>query len=384
MSRNRRILVVDDDPGVRDSYEQILRGSTVSGVAERAAALFNGQESGGESQENCAYELLLVEGGVDAIRVVREAMRQGIPYAMAFVDMMMVGIDGAETARRMRAIDPNMRIVIVTAYSERTPDDIARIVGSDDIFYLRKPFDPQEIRQFAKALTGQWNLARERDTATAQLEGLNDELEDRVEQRSAELRQAYEKLNRLDQDKMKFLHYLSHELNTPLNWIGSGVSLIESPTGKEAELLECVSMGFDRLSNLVRTVISYFDVAGGTLRPTLECVPLEGMISEVLATKKTAIDDARLDLICDARTEEHIDVEPEYFKELLGILLDNATAFSEPGGRIAVTVQSDGRKVIVIVADEGRGSQFVLEMARAYYSSEQRLHPRDEGEEATA
>ena len=58
--------------------------------------------------------------------------------------MMMPGIDGAETAKQIWHIDPAIKIVIVTAYSDYTPDDIVRLVGREDLFYLRKPFNPAE------------------------------------------------------------------------------------------------------------------------------------------------------------------------------------------------------------------------------------------------
>jgi sigma-B regulation protein RsbU (phosphoserine phosphatase) len=83
--------------------------------------------------------------------------------------MMMPGIDGAETAKQIWRLDPDIKIVIVTAYSDYTPDDIVNLVEREDLFYLRKPFNPAEIRQFARALTNQWELERDKEWLSAEL-----------------------------------------------------------------------------------------------------------------------------------------------------------------------------------------------------------------------
>ena len=90
--------------------------------------------------------------------------------------MKMPGIDGADAAKRILGIDTDIKIVILTAFSEYSLDDIVRKVGRENIFYLRKPFNPEEIRQFARALTNQWNLEREKKMLTLKLNNANQQL----------------------------------------------------------------------------------------------------------------------------------------------------------------------------------------------------------------
>jgi PAS domain S-box-containing protein len=67
-----------------------------------------------------------------------------------------------ETAARIRRIDPDIEIVIVTAYSDRSREEIVRAVGAPEkLLFLRKPFDPEELIQMALSLTVKWNLARQ-------------------------------------------------------------------------------------------------------------------------------------------------------------------------------------------------------------------------------
>ena len=174
---NNRILVVDDDPGIRGSFENILNPSLLPDILSAGASLFENSRSDVEPvTARRLYDLTLAESGEEGVRAVENAVDQKKPFAVAFVDMKMPGIDGAETAQRILAIDANINIVIVTAFSEYSLDDIVRKVGRKNIFYLRKPFNTEEIRQFARALTSQWNLEREKELLALKLNNANQQL----------------------------------------------------------------------------------------------------------------------------------------------------------------------------------------------------------------
>ena len=167
---NTKILVIDDDPWLRDFYNLILSSRPLSGLEPKDGdhsakkPLHAGANSGRRQ-----FEITLADGGVSGVMAVKTAIDNRNPFAAAFVDMMMPGMDGAETARQIWSIDPDIKLVIVTAHSDYTPDDIIRLVGREDLFYLRKPFNPEEIRQFARALTNQWNLEREKEMLSEKL-----------------------------------------------------------------------------------------------------------------------------------------------------------------------------------------------------------------------
>jgi len=174
---NNRILVVDDDPGIRDSFENILTPSPLPDVLSAGASLFEEQiKDDKPAAARMLYDLTLVESGEEGVGTVENAAKQKQPFAAAFIDMKMPGIDGAEAARRILDIDADIKIVIITAFSEYSLDDIVRKVGRENIFYLRKPFNPEEISQFARSLTNQWNLEREKESLADELQKANDQL----------------------------------------------------------------------------------------------------------------------------------------------------------------------------------------------------------------
>ena len=81
---------------------------------------------------------------------------------MAFVDIRMPpGWDGVETVCRIWEVDPEILVVICSAYSDYSWEEMVRKLGRNDRFLiLKKPFDNIEVRQCAMALTERWSVSR--------------------------------------------------------------------------------------------------------------------------------------------------------------------------------------------------------------------------------
>jgi len=101
-------------------------------------------------------------------------MAVGRPYALAFVDVRMPpGMDGVEAARKIWELDPQLQIVLCTAYSDYSWAEIFERLGQrDGLLILKKPFDAVEAIQLAHALTEKWWLHSQLRQNLHQLEGL--------------------------------------------------------------------------------------------------------------------------------------------------------------------------------------------------------------------
>lgn len=167
---NRRILVIDDDTRIHEDFRKILGEKDVkTEYDEIEAKLFSNEDS----YENAiVYELESVYQGEDGYKKVIEANEQGRPFAMAFVDMRMPpGWDGLETIKKIWEIDSQIQLVICTAYSDYSWNEVLYHLGaSDRLIILKKPFDMVEVQQLSTALTTKWSLSCESISRLHQIE----------------------------------------------------------------------------------------------------------------------------------------------------------------------------------------------------------------------
>jgi putative two-component system response regulator len=144
--KNRRILVVDDDPAIHAFFREALGGS---GSADR-------QDAGRQPPR---FQIDTASQGPEAMVCLQRAIAEGRPYAMAFVDIdMPPGWDGITTIGRLWQVDSQLQTVICTGLDDvRLPRILSELGESDRLLMLKKPVDPRELQMTAIALTERWN-----------------------------------------------------------------------------------------------------------------------------------------------------------------------------------------------------------------------------------
>jgi predicted signal transduction protein with EAL and GGDEF domain len=158
---NRRILIVDDNRSIHEDFEKILGNGAANDrgdLGELEQQLF-GAEVEAEAER---FELDSAYQGEEALQKVRLARERELPYALLFVDVRMPpGLDGIQTTARLLEQDPEVGIVICSAYSDHSWEEMTAAFGTTDrVLILKKPFDTVEVRQLAHALQRRWELAR--------------------------------------------------------------------------------------------------------------------------------------------------------------------------------------------------------------------------------
>jgi diguanylate cyclase (GGDEF)-like protein/PAS domain S-box-containing protein len=210
--QNRRVLLVDDLPAIHDDFRKVLApAAPPADLAEDEALLFGAPLP---ASQGLVFEMDSAFQGAEALAKVRAARAAGTPYAMAFIDVRMPpGWDGIETVERLWEEDPELQVVLCTAYSDHSwPAVLARLNVRDRLLILKKPFDPIEVYQFASALTTKWNLSR---LAAFEM----DRLEQAVEERTRDLSNA----NIIVQNSPVILYRLRGEPALPLIYISHNI-----------------------------------------------------------------------------------------------------------------------------------------------------------------
>src|SRR6516162_1399181 len=176
-----RILIVDDNKAIHDDFRKILNPPKISAKNLDAdeAALFGEETPHIRKPE---FDIDSAFQGKQGLEMIEKSLQEGRPYAMAFVDVRMPpGWDGIETTSHIWQKYPDLQVVICTAYSDYSWEDMLKRLGySDRLVILKKPFDNIEVLQLAISMTEKWHLYFQ---AKMRLE----DLEKMVHKRTAEL-----------------------------------------------------------------------------------------------------------------------------------------------------------------------------------------------------
>jgi diguanylate cyclase (GGDEF)-like protein len=160
---NRRILVIDDNASIHQDFRKVL-GTQTEHSAQAAldvleANLF-GDSVAADARPN--FEVDSAHQGQEGVAMVHQALSEGRPYSMAFVDMRMPpGWDGLKTIERLWITDPDVQVVICSAHTDYDWTEVVQRLGhSDKLLVLRKPAEPIEVLQCATALSRKWENDR--------------------------------------------------------------------------------------------------------------------------------------------------------------------------------------------------------------------------------
>jgi signal transduction histidine kinase len=285
-----------------------------------------------------------------------------------------------ELLSAVRAAWPGTVCVLLTGYATIRSAVEAMRRGAYD--YLVKPCVVEDLKQtVARAIEHrQANLlAVEHDRRLRQM---NDELEERVRARTAELARANERLAEANDAKDRFLATLSHELRTPLTPLRASIDLLRLRHGNDADMAPILESMESSLGQETRLIDDLLDMA----RINTGKLTLKRQAADPAAWLRGAADAVRpkaeakkqqLDIRLDSFPM--LVADPVRLRQVVSNLLDNATKFTPEGGQITLEARREGSRVVVRVSDTGSGIDpsflpYVFEPFRQADSSSRRQH----------
>ena len=265
---NHKILVIDDNRAIHADFQKIFSRSENSPLVETEAALFGDAPA---TKSELPFELESAYQGQEGLAMVQESLAKNCPYAMAFVDVRMPpGWDGIETVGRIWEVYPDLQVVICTAYSDYSLDDILSKLGhSDRLVILKKPFDSIEVLQLAHALTEKWQLLQQAKIKTGELERLVTERTHALQEANEKLKTEMEQRARVEDalrqtQKMEAIGRLAggvaHDFNNILTVIRGYVGLLlqnKTFDARTGESLQQVDGAAQRAANLTRQLLTF-------------------------------------------------------------------------------------------------------------------------------
>src|SRR5216683_2635525 len=272
-------------------------------------------------------------------------------------DIEMPGIDGYETATRLRSYRglDQCPIVVLTSHGDR---GLSLSIGCDG--YIEKPIDvekfPQQLRAFLKGKREKVRGPEER----RYLREYSQSLVERLEATVRELTAANIRLRAAARSKNEFMQNLSHEMATPLTPIVGYMKILRGGkagplTDQQQRIMESIATASERLSRTIDNLVDFATLEGGGQAIHREDFEVAGLIDPVFEEERSKARSRRIHLEVRVETQDKGFGDVRKLRQALSNLIDNAIKFSPHGSDILVRASSDPTRLLFEVYDQGEG-----------------------------
>ncbi|MGQ9631467.1 MAG: ATP-binding response regulator [bacterium] len=295
-----KILIVDDEESVRNILYRTLSGE--------------------------GYSCELSEDGIDALKKVGEGH-----FDAVLTDIMMPGMDGLELLRRIKKLDDDIVVIVLTGYGSMESAVEAMRWGASD--YITKPIPNLDSVEIA--------------------------LRRSIENRN--IRRELAALKRVNKMKDDFLSIVFHELYTPLTSVKASLSLLSGGhlgdlNDEQKKVLNILKEESGRLGHIISRVLLMAELQSGDVDLSWGCVDARDIVAGVLASFRGEIEAAHLRVECSGLKDlPPLHCDGKHIRVVFENLVENAVKFNREGGWVSIRARREGDWAEFEVSDGGIG-----------------------------
>jgi signal transduction histidine kinase len=305
-----KILVVDDEPGIRSGVSRILANFHVTYPF---------------MDEDYSFEITEAASGEEGIEKIENDRPDII-----LLDNKLPGIQGVEVLEYIRKKSYDIVVAMITSYASLDVAIRATRDGATD--FIPKPFTPQELKSSVENITKQLYLRR---------------ITHKLKQDGKKIR-------------YQFLSVLSHELKAPLNALEGYLRMMQEK--QSGELIDDYANAIERslqrvqgMRNLIMDLLDFTKIRLERKEEKIQEVDLESVASNAIVTVQPYAIQMEVSISLDVRSKAVIMADPDDIEIVFNNLLSNSVKYNKFGGKAEITIDSSEIEAIVIFSDTGIG-----------------------------
>ena len=336
---NEKILVVDDEPEILEIISEFLNAE--------------------------GFRVTTAASGEEALTCIASES-----FPLVITDMKMPGLSGLDLLRKVKAQDEDTEVIVMTGNGTlENAIEALRNNGASD--YLRKPLE--DLDDLSCAVTNaliKRQLRLENKHLCQQLFKANEELEEKVRQRTSVLEETIEQLRKskvaaevANLAKSNFLSSMSHELRTPLNSIIGFSQILQSQlSAQQQSYAHNIQESGQYLFALIKDILEMSDVEEGDISIHSTRFDLPAALQSCLTMLQERARKRHITFDIDVAEEltgQLVRADSAKIKQVLFNLLSNAIKFSDEGGNVSIIIEPTSKhsrpEVMVTIINDGRG-----------------------------
>jgi len=305
-----KVLVIDDEPGIRSGVSRILRDFHVTYPF---------------MDEDYTFEVLEAATGEDGIGIIEKDKPD-----ILLLDNKLPGIQGVEVLEYVRERKYDIVIAMITSYASLDVAVRATRDGATD--FIPKPFTPQELKSSIENITKQQYLKR---------------ITHRMQQEGKKIR-------------YQFLSVLSHELKAPLNALEGYLRMMQEK--QAGDRIDDYANQIDRslyriqgMRNLIMDLLDFTKIRLEVKEEKMRKVDLAAIASGAIVTVQPYAIQMEVTVNLDVKSDAVVMADPGDMDIIFNNLVSNAVKYNKFGGKADITIDSADGDAIIVFSDTGIG-----------------------------
>ena len=305
-----KVLVIDDEPGIRSGVSRILNNFHVTYPF---------------MDEDYTFEVTEAATGEDGIAILENEM-----HDILLLDNKLPGIQGVDVLEYIRKRNYDIVVAMITSYASL---DIAiRATRDGAIDFIPKPFTPQELKSSIENITKQQYLKR---------------ITHKMKQEGKKIR-------------YQFLSVLSHELKAPLNALEGYLRMMQEKQAGDriedyATPIERSLQRIQGMRSLIMDLLDFTKIRLDRKEEKIQEVNLAEVASDSIVTVQPYAIQMDVTINLDVRSDVSIMADPDDIEIVFNNLISNAVKYNKVGGKAEITIDSSDIEAILVFSDTGIG-----------------------------